>query len=118
MDRYARCGSPRSRSKARIRSRPNFSGHGESASSQLTGESVELTAVPRQLLTLGGDDVLGSIRHETVVGEHPLSPGDLLPEPLDLGGRVAIRLLPLRFHDGLEDASLLAVELDAHAAPA
>src|SRR5436309_13432002 len=108
IDGYARCGSPSSRTRACIRSRPNSFGHGESCSSQLTGERVELTAVPLELLALAVDDVRRRALHEPLVGEHPFGPRDLVLQALDLRGDVPVRLLPDGLDDGFEDPRLLA----------
>src|SRR5439155_21911805 len=118
MDGYACCGSPRSRSRVRMRASPNSSGHGESDSTQLIGESVELTAIAVRLVALGRDDVRRRVLDEPLVGEHPFRARDLLLQAIDLGGRVAVAAAALRLHHGVEDSSLFAVERGANAAAA
>src|SRR5438552_17163450 len=106
-----------------MRSRPNSSGHGLSEATQsvagvatLAADGIELPTVARELVALRLDHVGWSLRDETVVGEHALGPVDLLLEPLDLRGRVAVRLDPLRPDDGFEDPQLVSGELGADAA--
>src|SRR5919204_6906566 len=95
---------------------PNSSGHGDSDSSQLTGESVELTTVPLQLLALGVDNVGRRPFHEALVREHLFRTVDLTAQALDLRGCVAVRLDAFRLDDRLEDARLFLCERDVHAA--
>src|SRR5581483_143371 len=117
IDGKASCGSPSSARSARIRSSPNSSGHGESAATQsVAADGVELTAVPRELLPLGLDDLRRRVRDEAVVRQHPLGAGDLLAKPLALGLDVAVRPLALRLDDDVEDPFLVPLERDEHAA--
>src|SRR5205807_8892856 len=99
MEGYVRSGLPSARIRARTRSSPNSSGQGESDSIQLTAESVELTAVTLQFLTLGFDHMTWRVSDEALVFEHPLCAGDFLLQPLDLGGGISVCLLAL----GLDD---------------
>src|SRR5215475_6318398 len=76
------CGSPSTRRSARIRSVPKPSaGHGLSDSTQ----RVALGKVLRELLALGSDRLGRCVRHELLVGEHPLGPVDLLLDTRALG---------------------------------
>ena len=105
-------------------SSPNSSGQGLSAAIQsvagvaLAAESLELTTIASELLPLGLDDVRRGPVDEPFVAEDPFGARDLPAEPLDLGGRVAVRPDSLRLHDSLEDAELVAVEVDPDAAAA
>src|SRR5207302_3318023 len=106
MEGYARCGSPRSRNSARIRSSPNSAGHGVSDSIHLVGESVELTAIALQLLPFCVDDARGRVLDEAIVRKHSFGAGDLFPQPLDLSRGIPVRFHTLRFYDSVEDARL------------
>src|SRR5207248_1385593 len=83
MEGYARCGSPRSRNSARIRSSPNSAGHGVSDSIHLVGESVELTAIALQLLPFCVDDARGRVLDEAIVREDPFRASDLALQQLE-----------------------------------
>lgn len=81
------CGSPSSRSSARMRSSPNSSGHGESAATQavaLAAEGFELGAVLLQLRLLGPNDIARRPLTEALVGKLALGPFDLCAQTLDL----------------------------------
>src|SRR3954451_7591481 len=106
------CGSPSSRSRARIRSVPKPSvGHGERDSTQ----RVALSKVLRELLPLGFDRFRRGVRNELLVGEHPLGSFDLLLDSRPPGLDVAWAA-PRRAHDGLEDPLRVAADLDPDAA--
>src|SRR5439155_3258091 len=114
----ARCGSPSSARSARIRPRPNSSGQGERDSSHSSAEGIKLAPVPLQLLPLRLDHVRRRVRHEALVGEHPLGAGDLPAEPLALSLDVAVRLDASRAHDRLEDPPLVFPHLAERSAAA
>src|SRR4029453_11451408 len=82
----------------------------------LTGESIELPPVARELLAFRLDDLGRRPLDETVVGEHPLGAPDLLLQPLDLGGGVSVPGALVRANDRFEDPQLLAFEGDADTA--
>ena len=66
---------------------------------RLIGESVELTAVPLQLLALGFHDARRRVLHEALVREHAFGARDLLLQALDLGCRVPVAGAAVRPHD-------------------
>src|SRR6184192_2723301 len=101
-----------------MRPSPNSSGQGLRLSTQLTTESVELTAVALQLRALGVHDVRGRVLDETLVREHPFGARDFLLQPIDLGGGVSVGLLPSGLHDRFEDTRLFSFEGGSDAAPA
>src|SRR5262249_61977834 len=80
-------------------------------------EGIELPLVARELLAFGVDDLRGRVLDEALVREHPFRPGDLFSKTLDLGRCVAVAVLA-RADDRVEDAQLLALERNAHTAPA
>src|SRR5216683_8135719 len=82
-----------------------------------TAERIELALVPGQLLALGLDDLGRRLRREPLVSQQPLGTRDLFPQPLALRLDVAVRPRPVgRAHHRLEDAPLVARELDHSAA--
>src|SRR5579872_2875728 len=106
-----RCGLSSASRSARIRSRPNSSGHGLRPAIQSVADCVELTAVARELLALGSDDLDGRVAHEALVREHLLGTLDLCAQARALGVDVPVRLLALGLDDRVEDPAALVVEL-------
>src|SRR3954468_16075494 len=106
------CGSPRSRSRARIRSVPKPSaGHGLSDSTQ----RVALGKVLLELPALAIDRFGRRVRDELLVGEHLLGALDLPLDPRPLGRDVALPVAG-RTDDRLEDPKGVAADLDPDAA--
>src|SRR5919109_1035806 len=116
MEGTASCGSPSRCRSMRIRSSPNSSGQGVNLSMKLTAEGIELAPVAGELLALALDHVGGRIGDEALIPEHSLGACYLLAKTLDLRRRVAVCSHPVGAHDGVEDAPVVTVERDEHAA--
>src|SRR5215210_4983711 len=102
-----------------MRSRPNPSfGQGLSDWTKSLCEGIELPPVARELVTFSLDHILRRVLDEACVAEHALRAVDLSLQARDLSRGVAVACALGRFHDGLEDPELFALERYAHTAAA